>query len=173
MISKKEKILSIALELFANNGFHATSTKKIAINAGVSEGLIFRHFKNKEGLLEAILDYGHQKANELFNAIDEGKSLQDQLRFLISIPFRIDESDFPFWKLMYALKWQTDQYDESISQPFKDKLSSLLENLKYRDPEVEAEIILMFFDGAATAFLLKGIDNKEAVLQSILKKYNL
>lgn len=173
MINKKEKILKVALELFANDGFHATSTKKIANSAEVSEGLIFRHYKNKDGLLKAILEFGHKKANELFYAIDESKSLQDQLRFLISIPFRIEESDFPFWKLIYALKWQTDQYDDSISKPFKDKLSRLLENLKYKDPELEAEIILMLFDGAATAFLLKGTENKELILQSIFKKYNL
>ena len=44
---KKEQILNAALELFANDGFTATSTSKVAKRAGVSEGLIFRHFGNK------------------------------------------------------------------------------------------------------------------------------
>ena len=58
MTEKKEKILQAALELFAKEGFYATSTSKVAKTAGVSEGLIFRHFGNKEGLLHAVLDEG-------------------------------------------------------------------------------------------------------------------
>ena len=58
MTDKQLNILKIALQLFANEGFHATSTSRIAKEAGVSEGLIFRHFINKEGLLRAILKQG-------------------------------------------------------------------------------------------------------------------
>ena len=47
MIDRKEKILQSALELFAKEGFTATSTSKIAKHAGVSEGLIFRHFGSR------------------------------------------------------------------------------------------------------------------------------
>ena len=46
MTDKKENILKSALELFANEGVNATSTNRIAIKANVSEGLIFKHFKN-------------------------------------------------------------------------------------------------------------------------------
>ena len=48
MTDKQEKILQAALELFAKEGFKGTSTNKIAKKAGVSEGLIFRHFENKD-----------------------------------------------------------------------------------------------------------------------------
>ncbi len=61
MTEKQEKILQSALELFAKEGFHATSTNKVAKHAGVSEGLIFRHFGNKEGLLQAILAEGRAR----------------------------------------------------------------------------------------------------------------
>ena len=44
MTNKQQKILSSALKLFAKQGFDATSTRSIAQDAGVSEGLIFRHF---------------------------------------------------------------------------------------------------------------------------------
>ena len=54
MTNKKEKILLTALELFANEGFKSVTTSKIAKEAGVSEGLIFRHFENKKGLLNAL-----------------------------------------------------------------------------------------------------------------------
>lgn len=173
MTKKQILILNTALQLFADSGFHATSTNKIAKSAGVSEGLIFRHFGNKEGLLQAILIYGQEKAEAIFSSVNEADSLQNQLRYLLSIPFQIPEEDYTFWKLMYALKWQADEYDQSVSAPFKNKLINLLSELNYKEPNIEADIILMIFDGAATSILLKGIDNKEEILQSILRKYNL
>ena len=66
MTSKKENILNAALELFALEGYYATSTSAIAKKAGVSEGLIFRHFKNKEGLLEAIFQMGEEQVKVIF-----------------------------------------------------------------------------------------------------------
>ena len=58
MTEKKELILQTALRLFSEQGYEATPTNRIAKEAGVSEGLIFRHFENKEGLLSAILALG-------------------------------------------------------------------------------------------------------------------
>ena len=66
MTEKQEKILNAALKLFAEEGYRTTSTSKVAQEAGVSEGLIFRHFKNKEGLLEAIIQLGEERAKIMF-----------------------------------------------------------------------------------------------------------
>ncbi len=49
MTEKKKKIITAALDMFSENGFKGTATSQIAKKARVSEGLIFRHFKNKEG----------------------------------------------------------------------------------------------------------------------------
>jgi len=47
----QRRILSAALELFAEKGYAATSTGAIAKSAGVAEGLIFKHFRSKKELL--------------------------------------------------------------------------------------------------------------------------
>jgi AcrR family transcriptional regulator len=47
----QQRILGAALELFAEKGYAATSTGSIARQAGVAEGLIFKHFRNKKELL--------------------------------------------------------------------------------------------------------------------------
>lgn len=52
---KQKLIFQSAIELFSERGYANTSTKEIAEHAGVSEGSIFRKFKNKEELLMAIL----------------------------------------------------------------------------------------------------------------------
>ncbi len=69
MTDRRTNILTAALELFAQEGYKSTTTAKVAKKAGVSEGLIFRHFENKEGLLRAIMEDGEQQAAPLFTAI--------------------------------------------------------------------------------------------------------
>jgi AcrR family transcriptional regulator len=57
----RQKILNTAIRLFAQNGFRGTTTKEIALAAGVNEVTIFRHFATKQELYTAILDI---KSNE-------------------------------------------------------------------------------------------------------------
>jgi AcrR family transcriptional regulator len=48
------EILAAAAELFAERGYKGTTTRSIAERAGVNEVTIFRRFKNKLGVLEAL-----------------------------------------------------------------------------------------------------------------------
>src|SRR5437588_2663508 len=51
------QILRVAMRLFSQHGFRGTTTKEIALAAGVSEAMVFRHFATKEELYSAILDH--------------------------------------------------------------------------------------------------------------------
>jgi AcrR family transcriptional regulator len=53
--STVEKIEASAAQLFARQGYRGTSTREIALLAGVAENTIFRHFERKEDLFWAVL----------------------------------------------------------------------------------------------------------------------
>ena len=53
---RESDILHAATALFAEQGFHGTSTRRIAAAAGVSEGTLFNYFPTKNVLLQGILD---------------------------------------------------------------------------------------------------------------------
>ncbi|WP_028987523.1 TetR/AcrR family transcriptional regulator [Thermicanus aegyptius] len=55
MTEKQLKILHAAIEIFSEKGYASTSTSEIAKKAGVAEGTIFRHYKTKADLLNAIV----------------------------------------------------------------------------------------------------------------------
>ncbi|WP_286884554.1 TetR/AcrR family transcriptional regulator [Aneurinibacillus sp. UBA3580] len=55
MTEKQRRIMEAAIALFAEKGFHASSTSEIARRAGVAEGTIFKHFKTKKDLLYALI----------------------------------------------------------------------------------------------------------------------
>ncbi|MGH3760139.1 MAG: TetR/AcrR family transcriptional regulator [Gemmatimonadales bacterium] len=54
--SARERILTAAEELFAEFGFDATPTSKIAARATVPKGLVHYYFKRKSDLLAALVD---------------------------------------------------------------------------------------------------------------------
>lgn len=52
---RREAIITAVRRLFADKGFHGTTTRELAQAAGVSEALLFKHFPNKEALYSAML----------------------------------------------------------------------------------------------------------------------
>jgi AcrR family transcriptional regulator len=48
-------LVSVALELFRQHGFHATGINKILAESGVAKNTLYRHFKSKEELILASL----------------------------------------------------------------------------------------------------------------------
>jgi AcrR family transcriptional regulator len=51
---RKAAIVTAVRRVFAENGFHGTTTRELARAAGVSEALLFKHFPNKEALYIAM-----------------------------------------------------------------------------------------------------------------------
>jgi TetR/AcrR family transcriptional regulator, repressor of fatR-cypB operon len=53
-MDKKDAILTAALDLFAERGYHGTSVGDIAERAKVGTGTIYRYFQDKEDLVNAL-----------------------------------------------------------------------------------------------------------------------
>lgn len=51
---RREAIILAVRKVFAERGFHGTTTRALAEAAGVSEALLFKHFPNKEALYSAM-----------------------------------------------------------------------------------------------------------------------
>jgi AcrR family transcriptional regulator len=52
----KQRILTEAEKLFAVKGFEGTGIEEIAQNVGIRKSVIYYHFKNKEQILQTMLD---------------------------------------------------------------------------------------------------------------------
>lgn len=55
---KQERILRVAREEFANNGFENTSIQQIAKKSGISVGSVYKYFENKDTLFAMIVQDG-------------------------------------------------------------------------------------------------------------------
>ncbi|MEG4006738.1 helix-turn-helix domain-containing protein [Microcoleus sp. Pol11C1] len=54
----KKRILQAAQRLFARSGYDGTTTRDLAVAAGVAEGTLFRHFDNKKAILIEVATEG-------------------------------------------------------------------------------------------------------------------
>ena len=65
----KKKILEVSLELFAQKGFDGVSVREIAKAVGVRESALYKHYKNKEDILDKIVE-------EMISSIRNGYELR-------------------------------------------------------------------------------------------------
>lgn len=69
---RREQIIEAALRVFAHKGFNGATNKDIAKEAGITPGLIYHYFANKEELLKATIEeyspigFLHVQAEHLF-----------------------------------------------------------------------------------------------------------
>jgi len=173
MSSKKEKILETALELFANDGFNATSTKKIAQKAGVSEGLIFKHFDNKKNLLDALMEQAEEQIQLLIAPILLEKNAKKVIERLIQMPFQIDQSEYDFWRLQFKLKWEKEYYKPLSIKPLLDKLTEVFKDLNYPTPALEAQLLWQTIDAISVEILREGLTQQLPLKNLLFEKYDL
>jgi AcrR family transcriptional regulator len=54
--SKREKLIDTAQDLFYREGYHATGIDRILAHSGVAKMTLYKHFRSKEELIQAVLE---------------------------------------------------------------------------------------------------------------------
>ena len=174
MTDKQERILDAALELFANEGFASTPTSKIAKKAGVSEGLIFRHYENKQGLLDALIREAEVRLGKIFGPILFESDPKLVIRKTIELPFReLDSREMDFWKLQFILKWQPEYNNPDKMKPLIDKLEAAFKELNYREPANEAALLNHIIESVSTEILKGNMDQSSSFMDFLLRRYEV
>lgn len=154
-------LLEAALELFAEQGFYATSLREIGRAVGIRESAIYHHFASKEALLEAVLfdldgeppvrpgplqagEAAVQSAGDVAPLLerwvvammDKFSTLRERKRFRIMLTegMRLAQSG----KLNYFEKM------EAVRQPVIDQIRAMMAAgaLAPRDPEATAVTLI-------------------------------
>ncbi len=69
---RREQLIEVATKLFAKSGYEATTTAAIADAAGVTEPILYRHFKSKQELFVAIVRAMSEQTMQQWRASIEG-----------------------------------------------------------------------------------------------------
>ena len=64
---RREQLIKVARNLFAEHGVEATSVEEIAATAGVSKPIVYEHFGSKDGLYAVVVDREVQRLETAIN----------------------------------------------------------------------------------------------------------
>jgi len=78
------QILDAALVCFAKRGFHQASMHDISAEAGISVGLIYRYFENKEAVISAMADRHKKEIQQVLERARQAPSLLESLEILFT-----------------------------------------------------------------------------------------
>ena len=118
-----DRILSTALDLFVERGYHNVSIHDIQKLANVSIGSIYNHFGGKEGVAKALYYHLIREMEELVaDVIEEKLSFRESCNRIISLLFEYTESKRNIVAYVLHAKHQEFLPDEPpicSSTPFK------------------------------------------------------
>ena len=173
---RKQQLTNVARTVFAAKGFQGTRTKDIAIAAGVSEATLFRFFKNKDEIYDAIFNTTvkkHSKTNiyEKF----KGKNFQTILNGFILQVIENNEKDPSFLRLMlYSSleehKLVTNFIESNVNEEEKEFIKIIENGMKvgeYRNvnPKLTAQLFHYLVGGyCIERFILR--ENKNETISN-------
>ena len=122
---KKEKIIFVAMSLFAKKGFAKTSMADIAKEAGIGKGTTYEYFKGKEQLFfetfEWFVQYSEKTANLSLKNLAPKTAVEKIRVFSQSVLVSLKESEefFPLILEFWAAS-SSSKYRDRMKCIFKD-----------------------------------------------------
>ncbi|MDC1105555.1 TetR/AcrR family transcriptional regulator [Prolixibacteraceae bacterium] len=177
MSDKREKVIEVASKLFSENGFDNTSINSICSNAGVSKGLVFHHFKNKDDLLKAVFA---DSANAISQFNQNKEYLPKELLIeVLNDFFRRLQYEKGNFKLSINISVQSSSrlilQDLIVGRSIKVQafIQGIFEKMGIQNSQVKSYLFLAELDGIAMNYLY-AFDNYplEEVKHEIIEKYN-
>ena len=132
----RQDILDAALKIFARKGFVRSTLNDIAIEAGITRGAIYWHFKDKANLFEVLSDDIESASGVRFEDIPWGSFLSfDEVReFILEYLFRF-ETDDRFRSFYEVVTYKTEYHEE---------LEPVLAKERTKSRRVKQQLITIF-----------------------------
>ncbi len=159
----KQKIKSIAIQLFYQKGYHACSISNIAERAGIQKSSIYYHYMNKEELLFDILketmDDLNKMLQEVIHKTDDTEQqmkaiIQNHLKFHMERQKEVIIADSELRGLtadnLRAIIRMRDNYDNRIKEIIKKGIDEGI--FINRDPRVVSNAIVTMCSQTSTWF---------------------
>ena len=120
---KRERVLRVITEEFANNGFNNTSVSQIAKKSGISVGSVYKYFENKEEMFSMVVQEGlSQLENLLTSLVSSDEDIAVKAEIIIRELIKFSNEKPELIKLYCAL---TADGSSEILSSFSQKIEAL------------------------------------------------
>ncbi|PQJ85113.1 TetR/AcrR family transcriptional regulator [Aliivibrio sifiae] len=163
-MDKKKQIIESAIELFGTIGYEKTSVAAICEHSGVSKGLVFHHFKNKEGLLREVFMRMAEIVNEVGDeSLGMGETLSTKEKLVNYLEAIFTSMASPTHKLYYQFDFQIlcqpatrellkDLFEERY-QLMMGSFIEILAEIPAAKSQIDSHSIIAEIDGIALNYL--------------------
>lgn len=128
--AKRRKIFKAAISVFERNGYHKTTMDAIADAAGIGKASVYRMFKNKEMLLDEILQEKYNEIVEIFNKIHSKENdVLEQIKEMILFWLSFISNNYTVYQLILT---ETNPAGVNNRIVFYDYIASNLPMFKER-----------------------------------------
>ena len=178
-MDKRQQIIEVATQLFAEHGFEKTPVSTICEKAEISKGLVFHHFKNKNELLREVFVHITQIIEEADKNDEHVTESDDRLEAMIHSIF--DGMTVPEHRKIYQFNFSVmvhptttaivvDLIDERY-QGLQASTEEVFRSLGHANPAVVTKMFIAEIDGIAMNYLLNEDFPIEEIRQEFIKKY--
>ncbi|TDV54035.1 TetR/AcrR family transcriptional regulator [Actinophytocola oryzae] len=123
--SARERILVAAEELFAESGFDATPTSRIAALAKVPKGLVHYYFQRKQDLLEALVERLPDEHIEQSRVVVPGDVAASLRRLVAELDKRNRAST-----LLSHLLWREADTHPSVKEALQARFTTVVDQVR-------------------------------------------
>lgn len=81
---RQTQILDVVESLIVTNGLERLTIQKVIQQSGLSAGVVYHHFKNKDAILEALVARQNRGTDELISALNQGYTTSEVLTYAAS-----------------------------------------------------------------------------------------
>jgi mycofactocin system transcriptional regulator len=115
-VTSREELERLAFELFARDGFEATTIDDIAAAAGIARRTFFRYHASKNDLVWGDFDRQLERLRDLLDACPQGQPMMDALRETVVSFNRFDFNEVPWHRrrMELILRVPTLQADSTL-----------------------------------------------------------
>lgn len=164
---KYMQIIEAAVEVIAENGFHASQVSKIAKKANVADGTIYLYFKSKEDILISVFrEKMGSFIDETTEAIRENKTANSKLLTFIRRHYE-QLTDNPYLAIVTQLELRQSKPElryeiNRVLKSYLDVIDSIIEhgveNDEFRsdiNPQIIRQMIFGTLDETVTTWVMK------------------
>ncbi len=133
LTEKQKRVLQASLELFASQGFEATTSQQIAKRAGVSVGSVYHTFPTKQAILVAVLapifEGTMDTVANQFNDNTFGKgfeSVEELVKVTIADRFYFADKNINVIRLMLGQMLVNSVFVEDLKKFFEQQAKQLV-----------------------------------------------
>lgn len=185
---KESVIFGAALKVIKQKGFHKARMSDIAKEAGISYGLVYHYFNNKEDVFDAILNRWWDGLFGLMKGISEGDNdVHKKLRQIIDYFLDTYQSEPELVNIFITeisrsttnlTSYRLDHFKKSMS--LTEEVIAEGQKKQLLRTDIKARYLTYMFLGSVETFLstmvlvdqkIKGDTQKERIAQSILEVF--